>query len=96
MLLNEFLKEHRKVEEQEAAIGQMRATITQLQSIIAQQQKDSEKTASRQQEEIKVLMALVNEQTEQIRKVSAQLEVNRPARQVAVNEEEPSLNARTQ
>jgi hypothetical protein len=32
MLLNEFLKEHRKVEEQEA-------TITQLKSTVAQQQK---------------------------------------------------------
>jgi len=32
MLLNEFLKEHRKVEEQEA-------TIRQLSSIVAEQQK---------------------------------------------------------
>jgi hypothetical protein len=33
MLLNEFLKEHRKVENQEA-------TITQLKSTVALQQKD--------------------------------------------------------
>jgi hypothetical protein len=33
MLLNEFLKEHRKVEQQEA-------TITQLKSTVAQQQTD--------------------------------------------------------
>jgi hypothetical protein len=33
MLLNEFLKEHRKVEEQQAA-------ITDLKSIVAQQQKE--------------------------------------------------------
>ena len=49
MLLNEFVKEHRKVEEQEAKIVQQRkdfqatttkleATITQLQSSVAKQE----------------------------------------------------------
>ena len=41
MLLNEFLKEHRKVQEQEA-------TIAQLKSTVAQQQRDSEATATHQ------------------------------------------------
>ncbi len=47
MLLNEFLKEHRKVEEQQATIGRLEttaakqvATITELKSTVAQQQKD--------------------------------------------------------
>jgi len=31
MLLNEFLKEHRKVEEQQATIGDLRSTIAQQQ-----------------------------------------------------------------
>src|SRR5438067_10416746 len=43
MLLNEFLKEHHKVQEQETA-------ITKLKSTVAQQQKDFQAAAARQQE----------------------------------------------
>jgi Chaperone of endosialidase len=64
MLLNEFLKEHKKVEEQQATIGE-------LQSTAAQQQKGME-----------VLTAQLKEQAAQIQKVSAQLEVRKPAPQV--------------
>src|ERR1700719_3245384 len=39
MLLNEFLKEHRKVQEQEHKVQQQEASITQLRSTVAQQQK---------------------------------------------------------
>jgi uncharacterized coiled-coil protein SlyX len=53
MLLKEFLKEHRKVEEQQA-------TITELKSTVAQQQKGME-----------VLTAQLKEQAAQIQKVSA-------------------------
>jgi trimeric autotransporter adhesin len=60
MLLNEFLKAHRKGEEQDA-------TISQLKTELAQQQK-----------EIKALSA-------QIQKVSAQLELSKPATQTALN-----------
>jgi len=60
MLLNEFLKEHKKVED--------------LQATVAQQDKEME-----------VLTAQRNEQAAQIQKVSAQLEVNKPAPQVVVN-----------
>src|SRR5207253_851072 len=46
MLLNEFLKEHRTVQEQEAAIAQQRkdfeATIAKLEATIAHQQKRME------------------------------------------------------
>ena len=46
MLLNEFLKEHRKVEQQERTIDQLKATVAKQQeafgSKIAQQQKQIE------------------------------------------------------
>ena len=71
MLLNEFLKEHRKVEEQQA-------TITQLKSTVAQQQKDLQATVSHQQKQIDALTA-------GLQKVSAQLEASKPAPQVVKN-----------
>jgi Chaperone of endosialidase len=60
MLLNEFLKEYRKVQELEA--------------------NDAE-----QQKAIKALTAMVKEQAAQIQKVSAQLEVTKPAPQTVLN-----------
>ena len=39
MLLNEFLKEHRRVEAQHTEIENQEATITELESAVAQQQK---------------------------------------------------------
>ena len=67
MLLNEFLKEHRKVQEQEA-------TITQLKSTVAQQQKGME-----------VLTAAVKEQGAQIQKVNEKVELNKPAPRTVIN-----------
>ena len=74
MLLNEFLKEHRKVQEQGA-------TIAQLKSAAAKQ----EATAALQQQEIKALTASLKEQASQIQKVSAQLEVSKTAPQTVLN-----------
>jgi hypothetical protein len=74
MLLNEFLKEHRKVEQQEA-------TILQLKSAVAKQ----ERANAEQQKEIKALAATVKEQASQIQKVSAQLEMSRPPQQTVVH-----------
>jgi hypothetical protein len=79
MLLNEFLKEHREVEKQQA-------TIAGLKSILAQQRKDFEVTATQQQKEIQALTASLKEQASQIQKVSAQLEVSKLTPQVAVSE----------
>src|SRR5439155_1901951 len=62
MLLNEFLKEHRKVEQQEASITRLKSSITQ-----------QEMSAARQQDEIKALTATLKEQAWQIQKVSAQI-----------------------
>ena len=90
MLLNEFLKEHRKVEEQEA-------TITQLKSTVAQQQKDFRAAIAQQQREMEAVTARLKDQASQIQKVSAQLEVSKfaigrirrggPAPQMVVNDQ---------
>jgi hypothetical protein len=42
MLLNEFLKEHRKVEEQKAGLAEVKSTVSKQEAIIAQQQKEIE------------------------------------------------------
>ena len=60
MLLNEFLKEHKRVEAQQASISQLKS-------------------------EMQTMVAQLKEQAAQIQKVSAQLEVNKPAPQVVVN-----------
>ena len=67
MLLNEFLKEHRKVEQQGHKIQEQDATIAQLKS------------------GIEALAATVKEQASQIQKVSAQLELSKPAARTLVN-----------
>ena len=73
MLLNEFLKEHRKVDEQQA-------TIAELKSTIAQQQKAFE---SRLAEEEKQIAALASG----LQKVSAQVELNKPSPRTALNDQ---------
>jgi hypothetical protein len=60
MLLNEFLKEHKKVEEQQANIAELKSTVG-------------------------VLTAQLKEQAAQIQKVSAQLEVKKPAAKVVLS-----------
>ena len=71
MLLNEFLKEHKKVEEQQASIAALKSTV-------AQQRKDFQATAAHQQEQIEALTA-------GLQKVSAQVEASRTAPQVVNN-----------
>jgi hypothetical protein len=72
MLLNEFLKEHRKVEKLEATVAQQR---NDFQSAIAHQRKEME-----------TFIAQLRKQAAQIQKVSAQLEVNKTAPQIVVND----------
>jgi hypothetical protein len=62
MLLNEFLKEHRKAQE-------MQATIAQL-------KENFQMASAEQQKQIQALMAMVKEQAAQIQKVSAQVEMS--------------------
>jgi len=60
LLLNEFLKEHKKVDEQQATISALK---NEVQTVVAQ----------------------LKDQAAQIQKVSAQLEVSKPAAKVVVN-----------
>jgi uncharacterized coiled-coil protein SlyX len=78
MLLNEFLKEHKKVEEQQSKIEEQQATIAELRSTVAQQQRSFESKVAEQGKRIEAL-------TSGLQKVSAQLEMSKPAPQVVVN-----------
>ena len=70
MLLNEFLKEHKKVEQQQA-------TIAELKSTVAEQRKDFLAVSAQQHKEMQALTASLNEQASQIQKVSANVEIGR-------------------
>jgi hypothetical protein len=70
MLLNEFLKEHRRVEE--------------LKSAMAQQRKDFEAAIVQQQKTTEALVARLNEQEARIQKVSAQVEIRKSEAQMLV------------
>ena len=69
MLLNEFLKEHRKVAALEAKIAQQ------------------ESTNSDQQKVIQALTASLKEQAAEIRRVDAQVELNKPAAHLVLNDQ---------
>ena len=72
MLLNEFLKEHRKVEKQSRKLQEQETTIAQL-------KKDFQFKLADQQNQIKALAT-------GLEKISAKVEVNKPAPAVVVNE----------
>src|SRR5205823_2193057 len=83
MLLNEFLKEHRKVEAQarkidaqERKIGEQEVTIAVLKSNAAKQKA----TVSELEKGMRVLTAQIKEQAGQIQRVSAQLAAASPSR----------------
>ncbi len=78
MMLNEFLKEHQTVKA-------LKSTVEKQEALIAQQQQDFQATVAQQQKEIQALTAALKEQASQIQKVSAQLEVNKPAPQTVLN-----------
>ena len=67
MLLNEFLKEHRKVEEQDCRIQAQETTIAAL------------------KKQMETVVAHAKEQDLKIQKVSAQIELNRPASRVVAD-----------
>ncbi len=76
MLLSEFLKEHRKVEE-------LASTVAKQQVTIAQQRRDFQAKIGKLEATI---TAQLKEEAEQIQKVSAaQIEANRSAPQVVLN-----------
>jgi hypothetical protein len=76
MLLNEFLKEHCKVQEQGATIAQLKSTVGKQEASIAQQRKDFETAIAQQRQEIQILTAQLKEQASQIEKVNARLGPN--------------------
>jgi len=82
MLLNEFLKEHRKVEEQDRKVQEQEATITHLNSRLAKQ----EAIIAQQQKGMEAVTARLEEQDSKIEKVSGQFEVNKPAPQIVDNQ----------
>ena len=72
MLLNEFLNEHRKVEDQGRKLKEQQTTIAQL-------KKQLQATIARQQKQIEAL-------TVGLQKVSARLEVSKAAPQTVATE----------
>src|SRR4029077_1100084 len=78
MLLNEFLKEHRKVQEQDRKLQEQETTI-------AQQRKDFEATISELKKGMETLALRAKEQDAKIQKVSDRIELNTAAKQLAVS-----------
>jgi len=82
MLLNEFLKEHKKVEEQAHSIAELKSTV-------AQQRKDFEKTTTEQQKGFQSRFAKQESQIQalalDIQKVSARIEMRKATPRIATN-----------
>jgi hypothetical protein len=82
MLLNEFLKEHRTVQELKSTVAKQEARIGQQQndfrSNLAEQQRDFRAIVAQQQRQIEAL-------TSGLQKVSAQLEAKKPAPRTVSN-----------
>ena len=82
MLLNEFLKEHKKVEEQvretreeKSIIDQLKASVAKQEATIARQQTDFQFKLTEQEKQIEAL-------TSGLQKVSAQLEASKSGPQM--------------
>ena len=77
MLLNEFLKERKKVQELEATVAQQQKDF---QSKLAEQQKIFQATALHQQRQIEALAV-------GLQKVSAQVQMSRSGPQMVLNDQ---------
>jgi hypothetical protein len=75
MLLNEFLKEHRKVEQLESTVARQRNDFEQTMS---KQRSDLEEKMTEQRKEIALLKETLKLQASEIEKVSEQLAVQKP------------------
>ncbi len=73
MLLNEFLKEHKTVQE-------LKSTVASEEAIIARQQKDFQTAMAQQRKQIADLTGSLKEQAAQIERVSVQLAAASPSR----------------
>jgi len=85
MLLNEFLKEHGKVEEQGRKLPKQEVTIAEQRKSFQASITKLEATVARQRKEMEALTASLKEQAAQIQKVSHQLEASKAAPQRVVN-----------
>ena len=96
MLLNEFLKEHRNVQEQgremqeeKDKINRLNATVAKQEVTIAQQQNDFQSAIVRQQQRFELTLAEQEKQiaalTSGLQKLSEQARMGKPAPQVAAN-----------
>jgi trimeric autotransporter adhesin len=74
MLLNEFLKEHRKVDEQNGKLENQARKIQEQEITITQLKKEME-----------TVVARLREHDSKIQKVRAQIEVNKPVPQIALS-----------
>ena len=72
MLLNEFLKEHRRVQELQGTVAELKSSVANQEAIIARQQTGLEAVLTR-----------LGEQASQIRKVSAQAAMSRSTPEIA-------------
>jgi hypothetical protein len=70
MLLNEFLKEHKKVEE-------LKSTGAKQEAALAEQRKDFEAAIAQQRQEIQILTAQLKQQAAQIQRVTAEIEIKK-------------------
>lgn len=78
MLLNEFLKEHSKVEKQQVQIIEINSRAAEQETRVARQQRSVESKLAEQEKKIEEL-------TSDLQKVSAQIEGSRPAPQTVLN-----------
>jgi|SRR5882724_2659505 len=74
MLLNEFLKAHRKMEQQEATIAQLKADGATQQAVISDLKK-----------RLETVVARLDEQNSKIERVNDRLELRQPAPRLAVS-----------
>jgi hypothetical protein len=81
MLLNEFLKEHKTLLEEQRKVQEQESTIAELKSDAAKQ----EATIGQLKNGMDALIAQLKEQAAQIQKVSAQIEASKAASQLVNN-----------
>ena len=81
MLLNEFLKEHRRVEEQDRRVREQDRKIQKQETTIA----ELNSTVAQQQRGMEGLAAQLKEQAVQIQKVNAQIDIGTPVARTALS-----------
>jgi hypothetical protein len=77
MLLNEFLKEHRRIESQERQIHEQQTRIVELMSTVARDEKSFHSSLAKQEERIETLAS-------NLQRVSSQVEMGQAASRVVL------------